>query len=92
VGTRATIANSLGGGGVVGQHASASVAAAVREAFVSALSTGLLIGAIVTVCGAVLAWVLIESKATAPQAAEQPRTAVGTEPEPNPAPQPELVA
>ncbi len=72
-GTRATIANSLGGGGVVGQHASAGVVAAVREAFVSALSTGLLIGAIVTICGAVLAWVLIESKPPVSQLAQRTR-------------------
>jgi MFS family permease len=90
-GTRATIANSLGGGGVVGQHASAPVVAAVREAFVSALSTGLLIGAIVTICGAVLAWLLIESKVKAPQAAEQPASEVAGESGPAAAPQAELV-
>jgi len=73
-GTRAAIANSLGGGGVSGQHAPAGVVAAVREAFVSALSTGLLIGAIVTVVGAALAWVLIESKAAAAMGAEEPRS------------------
>ncbi len=57
--TRAAIANSLGGGGTVGQHSSPQVVAAVREAFVSALATGLTIGAAVLVCGAVIAWWLV---------------------------------
>jgi len=87
-GTRAAIANSLGGGGVTGQHASAGIVAAVREAFVSALSTGLLIGAIVTVVGAALAWVLIERKPAAPKGAEQPTS----ETEQSVAPKAELAA
>jgi EmrB/QacA subfamily drug resistance transporter len=58
--TRATIANSLGGGGApTGHHVSAQVVDAVQEAFVSALGTGLTIGAATTVAGAALAWVLI---------------------------------
>ena len=57
--TRATIANSLGGGGGTGHHAPAAIVAVVREAFVSALSTGLLIGSFVTLTGAALAWILI---------------------------------
>jgi len=61
-GTRASIANSLGAGGGVGGHASAHVTATVHEAFVSALGTGLAIGAGVTFCGAVLAWLLVEKK------------------------------
>jgi MFS family permease len=87
-GTRAAIANSLGGGGVTGQHAAAGVVSAVRDAFVSALSTGLLIGSIVTVVGAALAWLLIESKPAAPKAAERsdPDT------EPSVAPKAELAA
>ena len=60
--TRAAIANSLGsGGGIAGQHTSAHVTAAVREAFVSALGTGLTIGAAVTLAAGALAWVLIET-------------------------------
>jgi EmrB/QacA subfamily drug resistance transporter len=62
--TRAAIANSLGAGGVQGHHASAQVVATVREAFVSALATGLTIGAVVTLCGAVLAWMLIQRAPT----------------------------
>jgi len=87
-GTRAAIANSLGGGGVTGQHASAGIVAAVREAFVSALSTGLLIGAIVTIVGAALAWVLIERRPAAPKGAEQPTS----ETEQSVAPKAELAA
>jgi hypothetical protein len=75
--TRATLANSLGGGGI--QHGSAQVVDAVREAFVSALGTGLGISAAVTFCGAIAAWVLIEPMAAKRSAAaadaEQPAAA-----------------
>jgi EmrB/QacA subfamily drug resistance transporter len=83
--TRAAIANSLGGGGTVGQHASAQIAATVREAFVSALGTGLTIGAVVTLCGAGLAWALIQRAPTTaevevqPAAGELPREAAPVE-------------
>ncbi len=63
--TRAAIANSLGGGGATGHHASPQVVATVREAFVSALGTGLMIGAIVTLIGGVAAWTLIQSTSSA---------------------------
>jgi MFS family permease len=59
--TRAAIADSLGAGGV-GHGVSGAVLATVHEAFVSALGTGLAIGAGVTLCGAVLAWTLVEKK------------------------------
>ncbi len=72
--TRAAIANSIGGGGVVGQHASAQIVATVREAFVSALGTGLTIGAVVTLCGAGLAWALIQKAPT--KADPQPEPAL----------------
>jgi EmrB/QacA subfamily drug resistance transporter len=58
--TRAAIANSLGSGGNLGGHPSAHVTATVREAFVSALGTGLTIGAVVTLAGAGLAWILVQ--------------------------------
>ncbi len=79
--TRAAIANSLGGGGVQGHHASAQVVATVREAFVSALGTGLTIGAVMTLFGAVLAWMLIQRAPTgvtspAPQTADAQAAAV----------------
>ncbi|HZU40746.1 MAG TPA: MFS transporter [Solirubrobacteraceae bacterium] len=60
---RAKLAASLGAGGATGGHgAPAHIVAAVREAFVSALGAGLEIGAAVTLCGAVAAFVLIEKK------------------------------
>jgi MFS family permease len=58
--TRAALANTLGGGGLSGHHASAQTVSTVREAFVSALSTGLTVGAAVTLVGAVLGWTFIE--------------------------------
>jgi EmrB/QacA subfamily drug resistance transporter len=61
--TRASLANSLGGGGVTGHHASATIVSAVQQAFVSSLGTGLLIGAGVTLCGAALAFTLVAPKA-----------------------------
>jgi EmrB/QacA subfamily drug resistance transporter len=66
--TRAQLANALGSGGIPpGAHdLPASVIAGVREAFVSALGSGLEIGAITTLCGAVAAWVLIEKKLNHP--------------------------
>src|SRR5450755_2508702 len=74
--TRAALANSLGGGGVPGGHASAHIVATVREAFVSALGTGLTIGAAVTICGAAAAWILIQKAPTraepAPVTAPEP--------------------
>ncbi len=71
--TRATIANSLGSGGLTGQHASAQIVATIREAFVSSLGIGLTIGAAFTLIGAVLAWTFIEQMPKkAPQPAEEP--------------------
>jgi EmrB/QacA subfamily drug resistance transporter len=72
--TRATIANSLAGGGAIsGHHAPAQVVSAVHQAFISALSTGLTIGAAVTLVGAFAAWTLISRiPASAPQVADEP--------------------
>jgi EmrB/QacA subfamily drug resistance transporter len=59
--TRATLSNSLGEGGVPGGHGvPANVINAVHEAFVSALGTGLAVCAVVTLVGAIGAWLLIE--------------------------------
>jgi EmrB/QacA subfamily drug resistance transporter len=69
---RATIANSLGSGGGQAQHAPAQIVAAVKQAFVSALGTGLLIGTAVTLIGAAVAWALIQR---APSEAEVPAAA-----------------
>ncbi|HUO74150.1 MAG TPA: MFS transporter [Solirubrobacteraceae bacterium] len=67
--TRAALANSLGAGGLPGHNASAQLVNAVHEAFVSAVGTGLLIGAVVTFAGAILAWTLIEPMRKAAAAA-----------------------
>jgi hypothetical protein len=66
---RTKIANGLGSGGAPTGHTSAHVVAAVQDAFVSALRTGLSICAAVTLLAAVAAWVLIEKKVTVPSAA-----------------------
>ena len=76
--TRATIANSLGSGATLNSaHTPHSIIAAVQDAFVSALSTGLLVGAIVTICGAVLAWILIEPRVSKPALAAEPAPTAG---------------
>jgi EmrB/QacA subfamily drug resistance transporter len=65
--TRAGIANALGSGGTIsGHHAPAQVVSVVRDAFVSALGTGLTVSAVATLCGAVLAWKLIAAKIKQP--------------------------
>ncbi|MGA2924386.1 MAG: MFS transporter [Solirubrobacteraceae bacterium] len=76
-GTRAALANTLGSGGTVtGQPA--HVTATVQGAFVSALGTGLTIGAAVSVAAAAIAWVLIQNRpapaalASAATASQQP--------------------
>jgi EmrB/QacA subfamily drug resistance transporter len=76
-GTRSAIANALGSGATPDAHGSAHVAAVVREAFVSALGTGLTIGAAVTIVGAGLAWGLVQRSATKaePQTPAEPERA-----------------
>ena len=66
--TREQIVNALGSGAQVGAHAPAQIVAAANDAFVSALSTGLLVGALVTLSGAVVAWTLIQRRVAAPAA------------------------
>ncbi len=63
--TRSAIANSLGSGGSTAGHVTPQITHAVHQAFVSALSTGLLVGAVVTFLGAVAAWLLIDRTAAA---------------------------
>jgi hypothetical protein len=58
------------GGTVSGHHASPQMIATVKQAFVSALSTGLTVGAVVTLLGAGVAWALIQSRPR-PQAVPQ---------------------
>jgi EmrB/QacA subfamily drug resistance transporter len=74
---RSTIANALGSGAVP-SHTGAHVAAVTREAFVSALGTGLTIGASVTLVGAVVALTLIERVTPARQPAAATRAATTT--------------
>ena len=71
---RAHIAGSIGAGAAPTGHVSAQIVNTVREAFVSALGTGLQIGAATTLVGAAIAWTLIRrtTPAAAPAAA-QPR-------------------
>jgi EmrB/QacA subfamily drug resistance transporter len=71
---RAHIANAIGGGGVGGGHPSHQVVETVREAFVSALGTGLTIGAATTLAGAGIAWVLIEAKTSPATEPNQAKT------------------
>jgi EmrB/QacA subfamily drug resistance transporter len=70
--TRTAIVNALGSGGTVGgSHVPARVVVVAKDAFVSALSTGLTVSAAVTLCGAVAAWALIAKrvKPAAPETA-----------------------
>jgi EmrB/QacA subfamily drug resistance transporter len=74
--TRTAIVNALGSGATIGgHHLSPQIVTAANDAFVSALSTGLLVGAIVTLFGAVLAWTLIAQKIKQPAPAPAATTA-----------------
>jgi EmrB/QacA subfamily drug resistance transporter len=65
--TRATIANALGSGGTIGgHHAPAQIVSVAREAFVSALATGLTVSAAATLVGAGVAWKLIAKRVKQP--------------------------
>jgi EmrB/QacA subfamily drug resistance transporter len=57
--TRTSIANALGSGAGPGHGASAQVVSVVHHAFISALSTGLTVGAAITFASAGIAWTLI---------------------------------
>ncbi len=59
---RHEITNALGSGAAIGGHVPARIVAAANDAFVSALGTGLLVGALVTLVGAVVAWTLIQPR------------------------------
>jgi EmrB/QacA subfamily drug resistance transporter len=76
-GRRAQLADSLGAGGA---HVGGRVGAAVQDAFVAALNDGLRIASIVTVFGAVLAWILIADRAEAPAESEAGAEAAGAGP------------
>jgi EmrB/QacA subfamily drug resistance transporter len=67
--TRTTLANALGSGAVpTGRGASPQIVEAVRHAFVTALGTGLTVGAAVTVVGALVAFLLIQKAPTRAEA------------------------
>lgn len=92
--SRERLAENLGGGGISLRGASADAVAAMREAFVSALGSGLRMGAAVAAAAAVAAWILIEpapARRAAPAVAPGP-AAPGpgpVEPEAGAAPPPE---
>jgi EmrB/QacA subfamily drug resistance transporter len=66
VATRAAIANALGSGASIsGVHVTHQIVTATDDAFVSALSTGLIVSGITAAVAAVLAAALIERKAVA---------------------------
>jgi Na+-transporting methylmalonyl-CoA/oxaloacetate decarboxylase gamma subunit len=75
--TRSAIANALGSGAAPTGDASAHVTSVVREAFISALGTGLTIGAAVTLMGAIVAFTLVQRviRAAEPEGANPPSTA-----------------
>jgi EmrB/QacA subfamily drug resistance transporter len=70
--TRSAIANALGSGAAPsGQHVPPEVVLVVKEAFVSAVSTGLTVGVVVVLIGAVLSFLLVQrTPAPAPQPGE----------------------
>ena len=72
---RDAITNALGSGATIGGHASAGIVAAANDAFVSALGIGLLVGSLVTLSGAVVAWTLIRPRVVAPGAVPAQATA-----------------
>jgi len=63
---RQQIVDALGSGAAIGGHAPAQIVTAANAAFVSALGTGLLVGALVTLTGAVVAWTLIQRRVATP--------------------------
>ena len=82
---RSAIVSALGSGGAPHGHASPQIFAAVEQAFVSALRSGFVIGAAVTLISSIAAWILIERKvadaAPAPAAAAAPAGAEDVTPE-----------
>ena len=69
---RHAVTDALGSGAAIGGHASERIVAAANDAFVSALGIGLLVGSIVTLCGAVVAWTFIQRRVAAPAAVTAP--------------------
>jgi len=57
---RAAVSNAFGSGTASAGHAPAEIVSVVQNAFVSAVSVGLTIGAVVVLFGAVAAWTLVQ--------------------------------
>jgi EmrB/QacA subfamily drug resistance transporter len=74
---RSELAQGLGAGGT---HVTGAVGRAVQEAFVSALNSGLRVGAVFALAGAVLAWTLIDPRRPAAGATEPAAEAAGQGP------------
>jgi hypothetical protein len=70
---RQELADSLGAGGA---HVAGRVRVAVEDAYVSALNNRLRIAAVVALLGAVLSWLLIADRVTAPAGAPASAPAV----------------
>jgi EmrB/QacA subfamily drug resistance transporter len=83
-GQRRHLAESLGTGGA---HLAGPVGRAVQEAYVSALNSGLRLGALVALLGAGLAWVLIDARRPSADAEPAAEAAAG-----GPAGEPERAA
>ena len=77
---RSAIAKSLGGGGVAG-HQPAHVVAASHDAFVAALGTGLVVGAVMALAAAVLSALLVERRPARPEPVAEPMAAGAAVPE-----------
>ena len=65
-GQRSAIVSALGSGSAATGHGSPQILAAVGHAFVSALRSGFLVGAAVTLASSIAAWMLIERRVAAP--------------------------
>ncbi len=85
---RDRIVDGLGSGAAAGGRAPAEVVAATKTAFVSALGSGLTLGASVTLVGAVVAWTLVARKPAA-RPADAPAATPST---PGPSAEAEAVA
>ena len=80
--------DGLGSGAMAHGHAPPEIVAATKSAFVSALGSGLTLGGIVTLVGAVVAWLLV-----APRPAARPEGAPAAAPSmPGPSAEAEAIA
>jgi len=81
-GARSKLAEGIGQGGVAGAHPiPPGVTSVLRDAFVSSLSTGLLLGSAVTLVGAVAAWALVRATGAPPEGQPGAPSLAGPTPE-----------